>query len=291
MAKIEYSADQAIKPLYKLLTGYCGRTGHNPDSVFEGLLDYILGYLNPSFTPQPIENWKFASEDSKVFAEMMKAAFESYASEIPKRGWYDPFGDLYMALHSGGNGKGQFFTPPAVATAVAKTNIYGMEQPEGQITPFGKRIIINDCAAGSGRMPLAGYCEILNIMQREWGFSPVEAQAKRPYIICEDLDYNCVKMSAINLAMHGCFGECVCHDTLTEPDAVRLGFIINETMFPFPTNIPSIRKETDPMRFVSTKLQLIRKNLAEQEQCKPKAKQVEPIVKKEHKQPQQLELW
>ena len=40
MAKIEYSADQAIKPLYKLLTGYCGRTGHNPDSVFEGLLDY-----------------------------------------------------------------------------------------------------------------------------------------------------------------------------------------------------------------------------------------------------------
>jgi hypothetical protein len=27
--------------------------------VFEGLLDYIIGYLNPSLTPEPIEGWKF----------------------------------------------------------------------------------------------------------------------------------------------------------------------------------------------------------------------------------------
>ena len=56
------------------------------------------------------------------------------------------------------------------------------------------------------------------------------------------------------MAMHGCFGEAVCHDSLCEPDKVRLGYIVNESMWPFPTNVPSIRKEKDPMRFVATRL-------------------------------------
>ena len=289
MAYIDKPADSAIKPLHNLIMDMCGRTGYTPDSVFEGLLDYIIGYLNPSLTPQPIEGWKFKPDDTPKFIEMLKAVIECYRTEIPRKGWYDPFGDLYMAIHAGGNGKGQFFTPSAVATFTAKVTVSNWKESEGQITPFGKRIIINDCAAGSGRMPLAGYCELLRIMQEDWGYSPQKAEARRPYLCCEDLDYNCVKMAAINLAFHGCFGEAVCHDTLTEPDAVRLGYIINETMYPFPTSLPSIRKVDNPSSFVSTRLMLARKR--QQEQCKPKAKQVEPIIKKEHKQPQQLELW
>lgn len=311
MAKIERTGDNAIEPLRKTLMTMCGRTGYTPDAVFEGLLDYIIGYLNPSLTPEPVEGWKFKPDDLPTFLEMFRQVCECYKAEIPRRGWYDPFGDLYMAIHSGGGGKAQFFTPPSVAQIVAEANIAGWDEPTGQPTPFGQRITISDCAAGSGRMPLAGYTVILRKMQTEWGYTPVQAEARRPYICCEDLDYNCVKMSAVNLAFHGCFGECVCHDTLAEPDTVRLGYIINETMYPFPTEIPSIRKEMNPLHFTSTRLWTLRKSADRKtldeptQQAQPtdrnKSADVPPLggeiappaepVKTEKKQPQQLSLW
>ena len=47
MAKIDKTGDAAIMPLHKILMKMCGQTGYTPDAVFEGLLDYIIGY--PSF--------------------------------------------------------------------------------------------------------------------------------------------------------------------------------------------------------------------------------------------------
>ena len=44
--KIDKTGDAAIMPLHKILMKMCGRTGYTPDAVFEGLLDYIIGYLN-----------------------------------------------------------------------------------------------------------------------------------------------------------------------------------------------------------------------------------------------------
>ena len=189
MAKIDKTGDAAIMPLHRILMKMCGQTGYTPDAVFEGLLDYIIGYLNPSLTPEPIEGWKFKPQDTPTFHEMMQTVFRIYSEEIPRRRWYDPFGDLYMAIHAGGGGKGQFFTPPSVAQCVADVNIAGWDEPTGQPTPFGHRITIADCAAGSGRMPLAGYCSILHKMQHDWGYTPQQAEARRPYISCEDLDY------------------------------------------------------------------------------------------------------
>ena len=150
-------------------------------------------------------------------------------------------------------------------------------------------------------MPLAGYVILLEKMQREWGYSPAKAEARRPYVICEDLDYNCVKMSAINMAFHGCFGEAVCHDSLCEPDKVRLGYIINETMYPFPTEIPSIRKEMDPMRFVTTRLWVMRgsadrktidNEVTENNRQLPENNNLlHENNRVFNKQPQQLSLW
>ncbi len=59
MPKIDKTGDAAIMPLHKILMRMCGQTGYTPDAVFEGLLDYIIGYLNPSLTTEPIEGWKF----------------------------------------------------------------------------------------------------------------------------------------------------------------------------------------------------------------------------------------
>jgi hypothetical protein len=98
-------------------------------------------------------------------------------------------------------------------------------------------------------------------------------------------------MSAVNLAMHGCFGEIVCHNTLSEPDVVRAGYIINETMYPIPTPVPSIRRCTDPHAFVctSTMLDARRKQEAKEQTAEPKAEA--PIEETKPKQPQQLTLW
>lgn len=134
MAKIDKTGDTAIMPLHRILMKMCGQTGYTPDAVFEGLLDYIIGYLNPSLTPEPIEGWKFKPQDTPTFHEMMQTVFRIYSEEIPRRRWYDPFGDLYMAIHAGGGGKGQFFTPPSVAQCVADVNIAGWDEPEGQPT-------------------------------------------------------------------------------------------------------------------------------------------------------------
>ena len=74
--KIDKTADVAIKKLQTLLMGMCGRTGYTPDAVFEGLLDYIIGYLNPSLTPEPVEGWKFKKDDLPTFHEMLREVIE-----------------------------------------------------------------------------------------------------------------------------------------------------------------------------------------------------------------------
>ena len=301
MAKA-YLGDEAIRPLEKLLKTFCIKTGYTQDAVFEGLLDYMCSFLNPSFTPEPLQGWKFTKQDNETFYEMMTMTCHITGEQILKKGWYDPFGDLYMSLHSNGGGKEQYFTPPAVATATAAINLHGMKEPGGTNTPMGKRVAISDPAGGSGRLALAGYCELIKVMQHEWGWDAAKTEANRPYISVEDLDFNCVKMAALNICLHGAFGEAVCHDTLTEPDKVRMGFIVNETMWPFPIQIPSVRREKDPQRFVCINQWMIQQGIKEQRRgsveadsnnVAPASILPTPVQPRERtkEQPKQLELF
>lgn len=292
-------SDAVILPLQKTLKTFCVKTGYTEDSVFEGLLDYMIGFLNPSLTPEPNPAWKFKPEDNETFHDMMMQVIRITQEQIPKKGWYDPFGDLYMALHSNGGGKEQYFTPPSVATATAQLTVGGVE-PSGTMTPMGRRICISDPAGGSGRLALAGYCKMIECMQKQWGHDARWTEAHRPYISVEDLDFNCVKMAALNICLHSAYGEAVCHDTLCEPDKVRLGFIVGEADWPFPTGIPSVRKETNPLRFVCTRQWLQQqeiKKMKEQSQesgvsdFTPETPLSDPVQPKEKKQAVQLTLW
>ena len=305
----DYYGENSIRPLEKLMTGLCHRKGYDYDTVFKGLLDYLLWMFDPE--GKKPDGWRFSKEEALEFYQMARTYFLIMKEQTEKLGWYDAFGDLYMALHSNGGGKGQFFTPPSVCMATAQTCIRSGKWDEyGETwalteTTFGKRITISDPAAGSSRLLLAGNKLLLDAMRNETKWDDVTIAERRPYLVAEDLDYNCVKMSAINMMMHNCFGEAVCHDTLTEPDEVRLGYVINEMMWPFPTNIPSIRRETDPMRFVSTRIWAIRR-MQNGNETNPKVQQCEvdrkeatavlPIgnqahVSEEMKKPQQLTLW
>ena len=299
----EYTGDEVVRPLEKLIKTFANPRGYDIDKVFTGLLDYIIWQLDPMGSP--IEFWQFKEGEGKVFHEMMQCVCEILQAEIPKRGWYDVFGDLFMSLHRAGNSKGQFFTPPSVCNMLAQANIAGLQEDKVQHnTRFGKRLTVSDPAAGSSRILLAAGVGISRMMQNEWGYDEVTAFARRPYLCAEDIDFNCVKMSAINIALHGYFGEAVCHDTLCEPAEVRMGYIINETMYPFPTNIPSIRKEMRPECFVATRSMIIRQEKQEQQQTveaehksdtKPLSAPAEtkPVVAVEKKrvEPQQLSLW
>ena len=72
--------------------------------------------------------------------------------------------------------------------------------------------------------------------------------SESPYFIGEDLDLTCCKMTAINMCAHGIPGEVICHNTLSEPDTVKNGFIINEHLMFMP--IPSIRITNNKNLFV-----------------------------------------
>lgn len=258
-----YTGDTAIRPLEKLMTGFAAPRGYDIDKVFTGLLDYIIWQLDP--TGQPIDYWPFKEGEGVAFKDMMQCALEIIGSEANKHGWYDAFGDLFMSLHRAGNSKGQFFTPPSVCQVVAACTLKTKEEGDLTPTPFGKRITINDPTAGSSRLLLAGAMEQMKVMREEWGYDEVTAYARRPYLSAEDIDFNCVKISAINIAIHGYFGEAVCHDTLCNPGDVCLGYMINEGMWPFPSGMPTIRKEMNPMRFVSTRLWLKKEQVKEQQ--------------------------
>lgn len=292
----KYLGSDAIRPMEQAMWKLCNKKGYDPHTAFTGLLDYILGYFDPE--GNPVEGWRFDNEDNKAFYDIMNTYFDVQKEQSVKLGWYDAFGDLYMALHTKGGGKGQYFTPMDVANTVAKINLGEVEYNEGlgTHTPMGKRIVVADPAAGSGRLALAGYSILLSVMQQQWGWDYSRTKSQRPYVCVEDLDYNCVKMCAINLAMHGCYGEAVCHDTLTEPGIVRLGYIIGEADYPFPSGIPSIRKEMRPERFVTCRHWLLQQQKHQADEQKEPPKSIEhkasPTPSSEKReQPQQLSLW
>lgn len=232
-----------IKDIEQSLNSLARKKGFDVTNVFVDLLDFIIGFFNPMQTP--INGWaeKYGKEDNLAFHSMMCSYFRLMYEELKKKMWNDAWGDLFMSLHVKGNNNAQFFTPPCLCDLMAETSLskYNGEEPTAR-TSFGRRIVISDLSCGSGRNLLAAKA----IFDRK--------QWREPYLVCEDIDLTCCKMSAINMAMHGCFGEVICHDTLCEPDKVRYGYIINEAMWPMPTNVPSIRPCNDVNRFFGVRL-------------------------------------
>lgn len=240
-----------MKELENKITNFAHEKGKQTIGVLENLLDYMIGYFDPTGTPNKL--WRYKEEDNQKFYDMMCSYFQLMQRELKTKDWFDAWGDLFMSLITKGGNKGQFFTPPSICTLMSEITID--EEPQAtQQTTFGKRVIVSDCACGSSRNLLAAMAKF---EQNGW---------KKPYLVAEDVDYLCCKMSAVNLAVHGCFGEVVCHDTLAEPDKVRYGYIINETMYPFPTNIPSIRPCSDSNRFIGTNIRKEREKPTEREE-------------------------
>ena len=175
-----------MKELENKINAFAQAKGKQAISVLESLLDYIIGYLDPTCTPN--KEWKYGKEDNAEFYNMMTTYFQIVERKLAVNFWFDAWGDLFMSLITKGGNKGQFFTPPSLCNIMSEITL--TKEPKAkQRTTFGKRVIINDCSCGSSRNLLAAMA-IFN--KNGW---------MKPYLVAEDIDLLCCKMSAVNLSL------------------------------------------------------------------------------------------
>lgn len=210
-----YDAPVEVRELEKLINDFTYENGYDVRDVFQDLLRYIIhGYSFPD-TP-PLANWRYSKEQNNTFYEMYAAWIRVMKKQIRIHGWYDAFGDLFMALTSqrGQQQKAQFFTPEHITKLMSELTT-GKKDSTSEIQT------VYDPASGSGRMLLA-------------------AKADRPqsYLVAWDIDYTCCLMCVCNFLMNSCVGEVVCIDTLSMEN-FKGAWIINEAYYR--TGLPSVR--------------------------------------------------
>lgn len=226
-----------ISSLQKAIEQFAYSNGKDCKSVVHDLLKYIVGMFNPQ--PEPDPQWRYTKEQNVEFYNMMVVWVQVMDEALKTREWYDPWGNLFMSLTPKGGYRGQFFTPTEICDLMADIADPASAVPNTVCGAFGKRVLVGDCACGSGRNLLAAHAKFIN------------AKVRKPYLVGEDIDYDCCLMTAVNMMAHGCFGEVICHDTLTQPKKLVVGYIINESMNPITCPVPSVRIKREPEWFVS----------------------------------------
>ena len=145
MAK--YETPPPVRPLEKLITDFSYTNGLDPVNVFNDFLTYIIHGFSPG--APPLQSWKYKRQQNMKFMQMLTGWVRLMANRIKDdTSWYDPFGDLYMALvsKSAQQSQGQFFTPVHICDLMVLCT-----QTEEKKT--GQRM--GDPTCGSGRLLLA----------------------------------------------------------------------------------------------------------------------------------------
>lgn len=190
----------------------CGDLNEDPIKVLDDSLTYIVCRL---CTNDHLDvAWQYGKKENEQFSNFFMTYALYLQEKLAEMSWCDAWGDLFMDLSGSFKSmRGQFFTPPGVADLTARCS---------SDDTTGLKII-NDCACGSARMLLAAFIQYQG----------------NTYLVGEDIDGICCKMAAVNLAVHGCTGEIIRHDSLNEPVDFRYGYLINESILG--SGIPSIR--------------------------------------------------
>ena len=196
-----YNTPQAIRLLEKMICDFAYSNGYDPISVFNDFLRYVIHGFSPG--APPLMDWKYKRQQNRHFMEMLTGWIRLMQRELQSGGWFDAFGDLFMAISSksGRQVNGQFFTPPDICDLMVLCTDSGE-------TATGKRICDPTC--GSGRLLLAYHVRHLG-----------------NYLVAEDVSRTCCLMTVCNMLVHGCIGE-VIHQDLT---------LIHNTE---PTTLPAI---------------------------------------------------
>jgi len=176
---------------------------HDAQRVFDDFLTLVVCCL----ARQTQETWylntirKYDKDDINIFPKLLGSLFIIYDTAIFNGDWCDPLGDFYQEI-SGKykkSGMGQFFTPKSICDIMTQITI--------QPNEFGKNISEPTC--GSGRMILS-----------------INNFAKGNYFVAADLDPMCVKMTCINLAIHGIKAEVHQQNSLSQETPYN-SYVIN----------------------------------------------------------------
>ena len=190
--------------------------------LFENLIDYAIGWFPPACAGE--------NGTDAALTPLTLSMMSTVAALAGDDDWMDVPGELYMQLAMHEKGFGQFFTPKTVCDCMAAVSDAGKTQEKGE-----GPVTVADPCCGSGRMLLAARTSAIR-------------SGHDVFVSGADLDPLCTKMTAWNLAIHGCRGEAVCMNSLT--NEFRFGYAVNELLAE--TGIPSIRLSENPQEFSIT---------------------------------------
>lgn len=221
-------------PIHRFITVLNSFKGYWHDyDIFKDFINLTVAGL--SWNGDPVlatECQNRYKDDFRLFNELVKAyIFTLHDNLHPSDGycgWYDPLGDLYQTISSTSHCSflEQFFTPQPICDMMTMVTLGGKSTH-----PKLKKTTVNDPACGSGRMLLS-------------------FNAFKPgcYLVGQDLDLICTKMTAINMAFHGIQGQALNMNTLS--NQYFGGYEIN----PFIMKLAEPRPHIIPINEMESKL-------------------------------------
>lgn len=231
-----------LATLHTEIDRYCRRFGYDHASAFEQLLNLMVNWLeiedkSPHVMP------RIGNEAAQALVTLMRIFFSGLHTELAHRKWVDLFGDYFMEYGANKKDRGQCFTPDSVCELLAGLSLSINEGTDFDtmrhyVPGFGRKVVVNDCACGSGRLLLAAGSTYRHITHHN-----------DVYLVASDIDDHCCKQSAINILVHGFYGEVACMDTLVGESSFSHGWIINQGLYPIPFGLPSLTYTTDKSKF------------------------------------------
>lgn len=231
-----------LATLHTEIDRYCRRFGYDHATAFEQLLNLMVHWLeiedkSPHVMP------RLGNEAAQALVTLMRIFFSAIHTELATRKWVDLFGDYFMEYGANKKDRGQCFTPDSVCELLAGLSLSrkkgtDFDTMRHYVPGFGRKVVVNDCACGSGRLLLAAGSTYRHITHHN-----------DVYLVASDIDDRCCKQTAINILVHGFYGEVACMDTLMGESTFSHGWIINQGLYPIPFGLPSLTYTTDKSKF------------------------------------------
>ena len=198
-------APRSVAPMIGILRDM-GQYKYDPSDVFRDFVDYGVACLLVDGDKEMAERMmKKYGADYVQLGNLLRAWIQVMDQQVTDspHSWFDALGTIYEYLASQYKKSwlGQFFTPPDLCDLMTQIT----SKPENR--PKGKRV--NDPTCGSGRLLLS-----------------FNAYNPGNLLYGEDLDPICTRMTALNMAIHGCQGQVFCCNSLSLDDW-RFGYQVN----------------------------------------------------------------
>lgn len=221
---------------------YCRRFGYDHATAFEQLLNLMVNWLEID-DKSPHVIYGIGNGAALALVTLMRIFFSALHTELAHRKWVDLFGDYFMEYGANKKDRGQCFTPDCVCDVMARLSLginegTDFDTMRHYVPGFGRKVVVNDCACGSGRLLLAAGSTYRHITHKN-----------DVYLVASDIDDRCCKQSAINILVHGFYGEVACMDTLMGESTFSHGWIINQGLYPIPFGLPTLTYSTDKSKF------------------------------------------